>query len=493
MATFNFPQIQGRLAKRLPTFLMVLLILQPILDVVSYFFMEWGDNTVTTYIRFVMFAVVFVYSFLISDRKNVYILFCSVVAIYWLLHMANCFRIGYQSFFQDTAYFLRVIQMPLWTLSFITFFRKCRHTPELIQWGFVINYLLIILVLLLNVITGKIEYTYSYPFVGIIGWFGVSSAQSAINVILVPLILYRAYRSGSKLFFGAALVCCYSVLYVCGTRFDFYSIFLISLAMIIVLALNLKKAWFHYGALVLAMVVCFALKDYSPMMELRTAEQSSWEETQEEIDMEIQEPDDEDPSEETPRLTYEQYDKLYRPTYGDVIDRFGIERVAKQLNYTTSASTLADNRLLKKNVAAMVWEDSDFLTHCFGYEYMSLIMGDEIYDLENDFPSLFYFYGYVGFALYMAFLFYFFGLILVSLIRRFKKTMCVESGAVGIMLALLMGGALYTGHILRHPNVCVYMSIALAYVYYLTVIKGNVSPFFGRGTGRPERVGPQPW
>ena len=62
---------------------------------------------------------------------------------------------------------------------------------------------------------------------------------------------------------------------------------------------------------------------------------------------------------------------------------------------------------------------------------------------------------------------------------------------VGIMLALLMGGALYTGHILRHPNVCVYMSVALAYVYYLTVIKGNVSPFFGRGTGKMEAIGPQ--
>ena len=183
--------------------------------------------------------------------------------------------------------------------------------------------------------------------------------------------------------------------------------------------------------------------------------------------------------------------KLYRPNYGAVIDRFGIERVAEALDYTTDASVLANSRSKKITVATMVWEDSDLLTHLFGYEYESLVFGGEIFDLENDFPSLFFFYGYVGFALYVGFLLYFFGLIVVSLIRRWKQTMCVEAGMVGIMLALLMGGALYTGHILRHPNVCVYMSVALAYVYYLTVIKGNVSPFFGRGTGKMEAIGPQ--
>ena len=33
-----------------------------------------------------------------------------------------------------------------------------------------------------------------------------------------------------------------------------------------------------------------------------------------------------------------------------------------------------------------------------------MIYGDTIYDLENDFPAVFYFCGYIGFGLYMVFL-----------------------------------------------------------------------------------------
>ena len=43
---------------------------------------------------------------------------------FWLLHMANCFRIGYQDPVGDAAEFLKLAQFPLWTLAFSTFLRQ---------------------------------------------------------------------------------------------------------------------------------------------------------------------------------------------------------------------------------------------------------------------------------------------------------------------------------------------------------------------------------
>ena len=38
-------------------------------------------------------------------------------------------------------------------------------------------------------------------------------------------------------------------------------------------------------------------------------------------------------------------------------------------------------------------EEKDFLTRLLGFEYSDMIYGDTIYDLENDFPAVFYFCG----------------------------------------------------------------------------------------------------
>lgn len=54
--------------------------------------------------------------------------------------------------------------------------------------------------------------------------------------------------------------------------------------------------------------------------------------------------------------------------------------------------------------AKLMWEEKDFLTRLLGFEYSDMIYGDTIYDLENDFPAVFYFCGYIGFGLYMVFL-----------------------------------------------------------------------------------------
>ena len=169
------------------------------------------------------------------------------------------------------------------------------------------------------------------------------------------------------------------------------------------------------------------------------------------------------------------------------MQRFGFERVFEKYNYSLVVSEITAGRQQKRNFAQMVWEDSDTLTKCFGYEYISLIMdykttdpdGNEtvqqaIFDLENDFPSVFYYSGYIGFALYLAFIGYFALLIIVGLITRFNKLFTVESGMVGVTFLLALGTSQFSGNVLRRPNASIYLSVILAYIYWLTAIRENV-------------------
>ena len=75
---------------------------------------------------------------------------------------------------------------------------------------------------------------------------------------------------------------------------------------------------------------------------------------------------------------------------------------------------------------------------------------------------------------------YFFALILKSVLLDFKGTLTVEACAVGVTFVLLVGAAQFSGNVLRRPNVSIFLSLMMAYVYDLTVLRGG-RPRFGKG------------
>ena len=166
--------------------------------------------------------------------------------------------------------------------------------------------------------------------------------------------------------------------------------------------------------------------------------------------------------------------------------------------YTSEPSILSDSRVRKSMYAKLMWEEKDFLTHLFGFEYSDMVYEGTIYDLENDFPAVFYFCGYIGFALYMIFL----ALFAVMIFKAFgedvaaawktqnskgkrsplrkslyafgggvQSFLTMEMGAVGMTFLLAAIAAQISGNVLRRPNVTVYFAIAAAYLTYLTIIE----------------------
>ena len=153
----------------------------------------------------------------------------------------------------------------------------------------------------------------------------------------------------------------------------------------------------------------------------------------------------------------------------DLIDRFGMDRVLMQYRMTTDVDRLINDRIMERNYADMVFQDADPLTRFVGFEASEMGF-DGVYDLENDWHAVFYYYGYIGFALYVGFILYF----LVRIGKRCRngwpECLTLENFALALVLILVLGLAHFSGATLRRPNVSIWLSLILALIYFVTEV-----------------------
>ncbi len=493
-----YKKTKGGLSAIAPAFLFALLIAQPLLDIISFWANEWDFTALTTLVRFAMFAVVMLYGYIISDKKWTYIAAGGVLILYWALHMIACFKSsgGYVSPISDISNFFRTIHLPLFTFVFITIFKKSSEVPVFVQRAFCINMIIMMHALVLSYMTGTQIYTYSHSSAGLMSWASVHNSQSAILAFIVPLMLLYAYNKRNKWMYYIAAAGSLINLFFVGTKVDYFSVFIISIGMMILLLIAKEKNLFYYSVLFLAALLCALCYNQSIAFDIKISHTESMEVKQNYLEDAVEQ----EPGEEKlpDHISWEQFESLdpktqyeirniYQLYLGPVIERYGFERVFEEYNYSLVVKELTAARPMKVHFAEMAFEDSNMLTKLFGYEYSTLLQDytykdsngntvtkQYVFDLENDFPSVFYFSGYVGFAVYMAFLAYFAALILVAVITRFKKCVNLENGLLAITFALMLGTSQFSGNVLRRPNASIYMSVILAYIYYVTVVKENV-------------------
>lgn len=485
----SISKIKNIIEKHLSLLVLLFMGIQPILDVFSYFLGEQGDNAISTALRFLLLAVVSACGFLLTHKKKQYLLFYGIAAVFWVLHVLNCLRVGYTSMFSDTSNYLRIISLPMYTLSFITFFNVGKNIRKSLILGFALNFILVVLFTALPWMLGTPKYTYAGLSVGVMGWFGVANAQSAIVALLCPITILFAYRTEKYFVFLLSLVMTMGLLYLTGTKLTYYSILLICAGLVVLFLINLKtKSAIYILPLVLAISLTVLFKSASPMErreQLSNTARGNYsqmineslkanEDASGEDDLDI-------PREKTiyeklaeqrrSRLAVYADKELYGKVYREINDRFGVYNVMDAYDYTVEPTTLSDSRQRKAYYAKMIWSEKDFLTKLVGIEYSDMLHMDSIYDLENDFPAIFYFCGYLGFAMYMVFFGYFGFLILRGIWRYRWKFLSLEIGTVGMTFILAMGAAQISGNVLRKPNVTIYCAVIMAYIYHLMVNK----------------------
>lgn len=461
-------------------FVMVLLLLQPLLDVLSYFMQEWGDTAVTTGLRMAVLVTVSLYGFWVSEKKRTYILLWSGVIGFWLLHAINGFRVGYQDPMGDLAEYLKLVQLPLWSLAFYTFFKKSPALSKKVITVLAVNVGVIILIILISFGTGNPVYTYDYPErdmqIGLLGWFGVPNSQSAIVGMLGSFAVLWGFQTGKVWVMSLTSLFGMGLLYVTGTRFAYISAICTALGFLILFLWNRRPIkWLVPMAVFLILLV--ALVGYSPMQARQEKSQDSQSLYQEKTDAVMGEYSGfvAAEGEEIPSAVLERIETVYKniygipgpyniPLLGDHIEKYGLENVMKAYHYTTASTTLYNSRIYKIKFLQLNWEEKDLFTKLVGFEYAEAKWKDNIYDPENDFQPLKYYYGYLGAGLYGLFLIVVILYTAFSFFRNWRTYLTEETGAYLMMLVFGLAAAQFSGQVLRRPNVVVYLALAIGYL-----------------------------
>lgn len=189
--------VSDRLAARLPQIVLILCLIQPCLDVVSFWLTQAGfANTITLLLRLALLGGMVLLGFLLSQRRRYYYLLAGVLLLYTAAHALACIRKGYQDPVSDLTNLIRIYQLPLTTLAFITYLRREPKCLAAIQRSFFLCLLLIAAVEVVSAVTNTNPYTYPNKSVGLLGWFYFANSQSAILSVLVPVaIVYSAEKS----------------------------------------------------------------------------------------------------------------------------------------------------------------------------------------------------------------------------------------------------------------------------------------------------------
>ncbi|MBR1457401.1 MAG: O-antigen ligase family protein [Oscillospiraceae bacterium] len=460
--------------------LVYLIAAQPLLDAVAF----WNRNAVATvagYIRLVILLALPLYLLVTLKDKRRLLLALTVMGAYCVLHILNGFRVGYISLYFDVSYLVKVIQMPVLAVCFVYLIRSEQTKRQALK-GIVIAAVLVGFGLILAYLTGTGNVTYGEGL-GYSGWV-INDNRCAHAIILVTLSVCCAYLAveSSHILPTVVVPVLITIGFITnGTKSCYYSIFAVfgALTAYLLLERPIRKEKLKGPAilvLVALMIFSVVIYPYTPRARVTAKENTAYQ-RQGEIEAAVEAlgydvtqmtPQERFDNEEVREVFAYYYYRYFIGVLPDIFDRFGMDRVLLHYDMTTDVYKLINTRVMKIAYSDMIWEDSDALTKLVGFE-VSEIGFDGTHDLENDWPAMLYYYGYLGLALYVLFILYFLYLVLRRLLRAFRESYTAINFTLLLCLALQLGLAQFSGAILRRPNVSIYLSLVLALIYYQTV------------------------
>lgn len=469
------PQERG-CPRWLPGALIALCAAQPLLDVLSFWTqgLAWGGK-LTLALRLLLFLCVVLTGFVLSGHKRAYWITAAVCAVLYAAHVLACLRANEAftaaNLISDATNFIRVAQIPLFTIAFITFLRCCRQGFASFERGITIAFWIIAAVELLSALTGTNPYTYPDKRIGLCGWFYFANSQSAILSMLVPLTLCPALRSGNIRRWLPVAVVGFAELFCFATRLAYMSLFVTTIGMVITLALTKRGSAKVCAVLLLCAAVCAAGYTVSPMHRNQQAVAANAVRKQENIDRLVAQGKAEFGDQGYAYLTY-----AYDEYLGGTVERYGLEATAEMYGYSTKAADITNVRTIKINYCRLMLNTEPLTSRLFGLSYDEMTYHGYCYDVENDFHGITYLYGWAGLACLLAFLGYFLVIIVCALIRNARRYFTVEAGACGVALCTALANIYNTAGVLRRPNASFYLCLILASIWCLIYIRDYDDP-----------------
>lgn len=445
--------------------ILFIIIFQPILDIISYFQSEFFGTSYSWIIRILILVIVATVAFWKSKNKTRLLLKIFPFALFFIIHMANLYRISKFNLIDDTKYFILVFQMPILAILLIDYVKNTNYDLTKIKNGICYNFVIIAVTTFLAYITDTYQYTYPNTASGIIGWFSSANTISMILCALVPWLLYTASNSKKISIYLIANLLSFIILYTNATR-SCYLTLLASLAMLVFILFFSKdeskrivKISITSFFIILSIFAYNFSFTYIRKSDTSDVNRRNTEDIKAVInDSDIENIDFNNLNINDDKLVADILKTSY--LYTRIMDFQGEQAVVNAMKPYLSASALSDNRLSKVINAKIEFDSSDTLTKTLGIGY-SRISAHEL-DLENDLQSIYFYYGYIGFAIYISFILYFVIKAIIIFLKNFKLAIHdKEYITLLFLIALLVVGSEYSGAFLRKPNANIYLSLYL--------------------------------
>lgn len=482
--------------RRLYWFLVAVCLAQPVLNAVSFFQDEWSLPNLTAPLRALLLVALALVGFVFTASKPRgavaygiigdssadhvavcavsrwrYILAYGVMGGFWAIHVTVCAANGYEGWFTDLSLFLRVVQLPVTALSFISLLRYDRRCFRALLDGLFGAAALLVIFQILALLTGTEPYTYANKSIGLRGWAYLPSGQSAVLSLLAPIGLYyaaRRWKNRPAMQLLAAVVAL-GYLFLCGTRLSFLCMVLcgVGLAAALFLTGQAKKK----AAVLLALTVVFtAMLPISPMYRNRLAVADTAVQKQQLFSdlLDIGEVQAEKKNVSGLEAQQARLEPAYRLTINNMIDRYGISLAGELFDNTQEPEPLMDMRSVKIRLNQKLISQSTPATAWFGLSVERLQCGKISYDCENDLYGLRFLYGWVGLGLLLGMLCWFGWTVLRALWKNAKRLFTPLFAALILAVAAVAAHAVFTGGALRCVDVNFYFGTVLALLYGLT-------------------------
>ena len=464
----------------------IIIVIQPILDILSYFEVKLLGSSHSWILRIIILLIVFGITYFKSKSKKKLFLCLLPFAIFFIFHVLNLYRIKSLNILLDTKYFILVFQMPVLTILLIDYLNSTHLKLDHIKKSLLISTFIIAISIIISYITKSYETTYEY--VGITGWFSSANTQSMILCALAPWLLYMCSCAKKTWVYFFGCIAVFLLLYTNGTRACYYTLIALSAMFIFALAFSKNEKNRIIKIIFTTLLIILPIATYkfsftfnkediardvtsqniNQIKKILVDSSSDKNGNKGKIQLKEGELDIDDIDFDSIDLSDSQLIAEILKTsylYDDLINIHGEEKVIEFMKPHLSAAALSNNRLSKIINAKIEYSEADKLTKVLGIGY-SCIEKNSL-DMENDLQAIFYYYGYLGFSIYLIFVAYFILKAGISFLKDFKLIHNKEFITLCFLILLLVAGGEYSGALLRKPNANIYLSIYLVLLYFV--------------------------
>lgn len=455
-------------------FVFGVIILQPILDVISYWAVQYDYTIFTTITRFVIFTLIMAYAWVVARDKKIYYVMFVIITLFWIVHsiLLALRPYGYSAPIADLMMYFRTLHIPLLTVAFISIFKASVTAKNYALKAIAINVLIIAAIVLISYMTGSVNYAYEYAKQGIVGWFEVDNAQSALLAIITPLALLFAFlKNNIKLFILLAIVSAVLLISI-GTKTAYYSIFITAALFILSFVVTKMRNPLYYVAILLFITMPVILYSHTPLYKSDNFHKEQMALRQRQLAKTNPIPKDVIDIAYNSKPSQADQD-IYIKYLPNLVNKFGLSTVKVAYHSTIDINIITDRRVKTLKYANLLLATQPNFLIISGMEISDFTYNNEIFDLENDFTALYYIYGILGLILYLAIFIYIFTRMAIALVKKEITYINPELIILSGILILSIGIAELSASVLRRPSVAIYIAFVIAYLYVLTEIRSK--------------------